>query len=425
MSTKDIAITTLIDAGDGFGGKALGSLVEQGILRNIQQSTAILLRSSQSGSWSGESTKRWDFGYYPKSLDYNQVSNTKQKVNISTLFAHVNKQRSLAIEVEDFDRQMISANINGVINSFISKGTTVMNADMKYWFYKLSLDFYDKHPENTLFLPELVYEGVLSDTKNKFLQKQIALIPAKMSKAFTNKYMGIPSNEFVGCVDTIGAINFNQLLTGLNASWKSYDAIINGAVAKDTGQLFVAQGLTLLVDAQFNLDIAQGASYNGDYAVDFGTRGFIGEIHHKECKLFPISSPIFKYSVDNNNGNDIYFLKYANGGTIAYGELMRGIFSKLIVFNKKYVNDVDEYLLKKHAANEVTVATGDNHTLQLGTSADTQGRTITWQSSDSTKATVSNTGLVTGIAAGTVNITATITDSEIGTYSDSIEVVVK
>lgn len=32
----------------------------------------------------------------------------------------------------------------------------------------------------------------------------------------------------------------------------------------------------------------------------------------------------------------------------------------------------------------------------------------TWNSSDTSKATVSSTGLVTGVAAGTTNITATV-----------------
>jgi uncharacterized protein YjdB len=32
----------------------------------------------------------------------------------------------------------------------------------------------------------------------------------------------------------------------------------------------------------------------------------------------------------------------------------------------------------------------------------------TWKSSDTSKATVSNSGLVTGVAAGTTNITATV-----------------
>ena len=32
----------------------------------------------------------------------------------------------------------------------------------------------------------------------------------------------------------------------------------------------------------------------------------------------------------------------------------------------------------------------------------------TWKSSDPTKATVDNTGLVTGVAVGTTNITATV-----------------
>ncbi|WP_336709787.1 MULTISPECIES: phage tail tube protein [unclassified Cedecea] len=42
--------------------------------------------------------------------------------------------------------------------------------------------------------------------------------------------------------------------------------------------------------------------------------------------------------------------------------------------------------------------------------ADATNKAVTWSSSDATKATVSNTGLVTGVAAGNVTITATTAD---------------
>lgn len=42
--------------------------------------------------------------------------------------------------------------------------------------------------------------------------------------------------------------------------------------------------------------------------------------------------------------------------------------------------------------------------------ADATNKAVTWSSSDATKATVSNTGLVTGVAAGTATITVTTAD---------------
>lgn len=56
----------------------------------------------------------------------------------------------------------------------------------------------------------------------------------------------------------------------------------------------------------------------------------------------------------------------------------------------------------------VTAAAGDAHTTSLTATTTPAGETVTWTSSDSTKATVSS-GTVTGVAAGTATITATIT----------------
>lgn len=62
-------------------------------------------------------------------------------------------------------------------------------------------------------------------------------------------------------------------------------------------------------------------------------------------------------------------------------------------------------------------------TKQLTATTVPAGADVTWASSDSTKATVSDAGLVTGVAAGSANITATITVSG-QTYSDTCAVTV-
>lgn len=56
----------------------------------------------------------------------------------------------------------------------------------------------------------------------------------------------------------------------------------------------------------------------------------------------------------------------------------------------------------------VTAAAGDNHTASLTATTVPAGGTVTWASSNTAKATVSN-GTVTGVAAGTATITATVT----------------
>ncbi|QIG67747.1 putative structural Ig-like protein [Rhizobium phage RHph_Y38] len=77
------------------------------------------------------------------------------------------------------------------------------------------------------------------------------------------------------------------------------------------------------------------------------------------------------------------------------------------------------------ASAAVTAAAGANHTKQLTatvTPTDAVDKSVTWSSSDATKATVSSTGLVTGVAAGSAVITAKPTvDSGV---SDTITVTV-
>lgn len=71
-------------------------------------------------------------------------------------------------------------------------------------------------------------------------------------------------------------------------------------------------------------------------------------------------------------------------------------------------------------AHTATVAVGGTKTLTAATVP--AGETVTWTSSDSTKASVSN-GVVTGVAAGTATITASITVSGVS-YTDTCTVTV-
>lgn len=68
---------------------------------------------------------------------------------------------------------------------------------------------------------------------------------------------------------------------------------------------------------------------------------------------------------------------------------------------------------------QVTVFSASGYTVKVGATLQLEGRAVTWsgdrvddridkwESSDPSKATVSNTGLVTGIAVGSTEITAT------------------
>ena len=87
---------------------------------------------------------------------------------------------------------------------------------------------------------------------------------------------------------------------------------------------------------------------------------------------------------------------------------------RLIVLDEDEVIDV---ALDKRTA---TVAVGSTTALTASTAP--SGETVTWSSSDTSKATVSS-GTVTGVAAGTATITASITVDG-NTYTDSCTVTV-
>lgn len=71
----------------------------------------------------------------------------------------------------------------------------------------------------------------------------------------------------------------------------------------------------------------------------------------------------------------------------------------------------------------LTAASGTGHTGQLLAVTVPAGASVSWSSSAEGKATVSNKGLVTGVAAGSTTITASITVGGT-TYSDICNVTV-
>lgn len=91
-----------------------------------------------------------------------------------------------------------------------------------------------------------------------------------------------------------------------------------------------------------------------------------------------------------------------------------------------YINDIIHVygVSVTPATATVTAAAGVNHTIQLTkTVAPTDATSVagTWASSNAAKATVNSTGLVTGVAVGSTNVTFTTTD---GSFVDTCVVTV-
>ena len=78
--------------------------------------------------------------------------------------------------------------------------------------------------------------------------------------------------------------------------------------------------------------------------------------------------------------------------------------------------------LDKHEIS-VKAASGTGHTAQLKAATLPEGATVTWTSSAEAKATVSNKGIVTGVASGSATIKAAITVGGV-TYFDICNVTV-
>lgn len=80
-----------------------------------------------------------------------------------------------------------------------------------------------------------------------------------------------------------------------------------------------------------------------------------------------------------------------------------------------------EILLDRHSA---TIEVEDELKLAVMRRVPATGSALTWSSSDTTKATVSNLGVVTGVAQGNVIITATLTVNSVP-YTDTCTVIVE
>ena len=122
----------------------------------------------------------------------------------------------------------------------------------------------------------------------------------------------------------------------------------------------------------------------------------------------------------HNGGSNPYYVRYSNG-TFGYSSSATDgiyLFEKEDGSTPEQV-DVTGVALDKH---ELELLVGKEETLKATvTPSNATNKKVTWTSSDETVATVSNTGAVTAVAAGTATITVTTED---GAFTDTCTVTV-
>lgn len=391
IQTKDIPISQAISFEDGEGGKALLSLAEGAILRNLQQSLLFRhLVSPISGSWDGKGTVKYNLTFFSQTQTYNEsTGGTRQKPKYGQKFVHVDQRKILATQIEDFDRYNISGQNEATLGQWIANCTVSVEADLKAQFLSYINKEAKANPKKTIYLEELFSRKLLSKEAREEIQNALSVIPRDLGSIFTDRYLNVPTNEFQGVFNNMAGKNIDMLLTGLNCSKQAFSTLINGYVGKDNAEKWVFNGIDYYTDNLLGMNIAQGASINGDYAITFKTDGFYGFVAHRDAFLFPFGKLIIKTRVAENF-NDELGIKYECGFGIAYDELWVAITDQFKVWT-----------------NSDTLAVGN--TMKLGSNGDSL-RTITYTSSDETKATVDANGLITGVAAGSVDITAKFTN---------------
>ena len=104
--------------------------------------------------------------------------------------------------------------------------------------------------------------------------------------------------------------------------------------------------------------------------------------------------------------------------------VMRPADGKMMMLTKYAQNKPIQYSISRGTSEQASYTIAKDATQQLAPVVLPQGASITWSSSDDTKASVSSAGLVTGVAATTepVTITATMVDDSSKSVSYSFTV---
>lgn len=410
--------------GDGAG-QGIALSIKEGIIRNLHQSLATFLqaRAPQSGSVIAGGSINYRIPLYGQTKAYAQDQVVNAFPNVANIGVKVSDYRTSFTEIEGFDQSMLGPEGQSAIAEIVANISQQIRADQNAHFYIAMHEYfaglYDStsstwtktpHLTQTLWLPELGSKKVLSEDQSRLLQKEVANKINSMTKFINKKYIGIKGSEFFGIIDRFGATNLSLLLTRLNASNEALGIMVN-SFDGDTLETFKFGGVNFLIDNFVNNVVAQGASFNGDYAIDLS--GVYGYLIHREFIAFPMGIEQVVSVMNPNNGNMRWIAKYCFGAGILRPELGCEIIDtvKAVTIN---------------ASTGVETPVGD--TLSISATTDVydnigDARDVTVASSDTGKATVARVGnkvTITKVASGSTTVTWTVGGSAVKTVTVTV-----
>lgn len=159
---------------------------------------------------------------------------------------------------------------------------------------------------------------------------------------------------------------------------------------------------------------------NGSYRFIAYTTSYNGD-RYSSMPKFPVEEDLITITVVADSDYDGGEFKFANGIGSMFAE---GTYIEVPSADTSFESSVPEVPITSIALNKtnLTLQVGQSEILTVSyTPTNATGKAITWTSSNPSVATVSATGEITGVAAGTTTVTATTKNGQTATCAVTIE----
>ena len=185
---------------------------------------------------------------------YNDAGTAVPKIKLDQKFVKVKDRREISLELTDFDLQLMyegGAVADATLASMQNSIMCEMNAD----FVNFLVDsFNDKdgtmaeegvptdfYYTNTRYFPALTQKKRPTEDQIKDNQNYLMVLNDELSSIYSKKYTGVKTNEYRFLTNRLAVKNNNLLATGLNASDKAFDLLLQG-LNKEQGDHFTQLG---------------------------------------------------------------------------------------------------------------------------------------------------------------------------------------